>query len=244
MFMADNGRPFPRCKTWLYDSGIKTPFIVHWPQGISKPGDTSNSLISAIDIAPTILELAGLKTLKSFQGISITPLLKDSKASIRNYIFAQRNWHDMEAHERMVRWGKWIYIRNARTNLASWAHSLYNTRAYKELFTLKEKSKLTPAQADVFLVPRPAEMLFNVEKDYHQVNNLAEQPEHNEILTQMRMLLDEWQNRTGDTIPDNLTKDIIDRKTYEQKTHFSTPTRGITPGSERNATNINDPGPR
>jgi len=61
MFMADNGRPFPRCKTQLYDNGIKAPFVVRWPDGFVKPGSVCNSLASVIDIAPTVLDLAGLK---------------------------------------------------------------------------------------------------------------------------------------------------------------------------------------
>ena len=149
----------------------------------------------------------------------------------------------MEAYERMVRWKKWVYIRNARPRLANWAYSLYDTRSYKDLLALQKKSKLTPAQADVFLVPRPAEMLFNIDEDYHQLNNLAEQSEHKEVLDQMRMLLDQWQNRTGDTIPDNLTKDIINRITYKRKADHKSHTRGTTPGSESNATTIIDPGP-
>ena len=58
IFVSDNGRPFPRCKTRLYDSGIKTPLIVFRP-GRVRPG-RSASLVSAIDLAPTILELAGV----------------------------------------------------------------------------------------------------------------------------------------------------------------------------------------
>lgn len=244
MFIADNGRPFPRGKRWLYDSGIKTPLIICWPKGIAKPGSTSHSLVSAIDIAPTILELAALKTPKCFQGISITPLLKDPEASIRNYVFAEQNWHNMESHQRMVRWKKWVYIRNARPSLAHWDPAKYKSLSYQDLLVLQKKGKLTPAQADVFLAPRPVEMLFNIENDYHQLNNLAEQPEQKEILAQMREILNEWQQRTGDTVPANLTKDIIDRKTYELLGNFFEPTYGVTPGSERNATSICDPGPR
>ena len=54
IFMADNGRPFPRCKTRLYDSGIKTPFVVHWPGGLKQKVQVCDSLVSVIDIAPTI----------------------------------------------------------------------------------------------------------------------------------------------------------------------------------------------
>ena len=164
MFMADNGRPFPRCKTWLYDSGIKMPFIVHWPAGIKKAAIT-DSLMSAIDIAPTIIELAGLEKPEAFQGVSFTPLLRKPKVKIRDYCFAEHNWHDTEAHERMVRWDNFVYIRTARPHLANWVHAHRQTLAYKDLFALKAEGKLTPAQDDVFLAPRPVEMLFDVEKD-------------------------------------------------------------------------------
>ena len=58
LFISDNGRPFPRDKTTLYDGGIRTPWIIRWPAEISA-GETSNALVSAVDIAPTFLELAG-----------------------------------------------------------------------------------------------------------------------------------------------------------------------------------------
>src|SRR5581483_1180673 len=58
VFLSDNGRPFPRCKTTVYDSGIKTPFIIRWPRNV-RGGDDCASLVSSIDIAPTLLELAG-----------------------------------------------------------------------------------------------------------------------------------------------------------------------------------------
>ena len=67
IFMADNGRPFPRCKTRVYDSGMKTPFIIKWPQGIKEAGKVCNSLVSAIDIAPTILELCNVPVAECFQ---------------------------------------------------------------------------------------------------------------------------------------------------------------------------------
>src|SRR5262249_19065677 len=59
LFLSDNGRPFPRCKTTLYDSGIATPWIVRWPGHVAA-GSHCDRLVSAIDIAPTILSIAGL----------------------------------------------------------------------------------------------------------------------------------------------------------------------------------------
>jgi arylsulfatase A-like enzyme len=104
-FMADNGRPFPRCKTRLYDSGIKTSFFVHLPNGFQKPGSVCNSLVGVIDIAATILQLAGWKPPLSFPGLSMTALLAEPETSLRQYVLAEHNWHGQIAHERMVRHG-------------------------------------------------------------------------------------------------------------------------------------------
>ena len=66
---ADNGRPFPRCKSRLYDSGIKTPWVVHYPSLVKAPSVTG-SLISSIDLSATCLELAGVEQPACIQGRS------------------------------------------------------------------------------------------------------------------------------------------------------------------------------
>ncbi|MFW5761899.1 MAG: sulfatase, partial [Cyclobacteriaceae bacterium] len=76
LVMADNGRPFPRCKTRVYDSGMKTPFVIHWPAGIKSKGQV-DALVSAIDIAPTFLQIAGLQSPESFQGKSFDKLFNN-----------------------------------------------------------------------------------------------------------------------------------------------------------------------
>ncbi|MHC4623609.1 MAG: sulfatase family protein [Planctomycetota bacterium] len=245
MFMADNGRPFPRCKTWLYDSGIKTPLVVHWPKGIAKPGAVSDSLVSVIDVAPTILELADVQAPASMQGVSFAPLLKDKNRQVRQYAFAEHNWHDQTAHERLVRWRDYVYVRNARPELDNLVAAHWNEPSYRDLFALREQGKLTDAQADVFRSPRPAEALFDMSSDYHQLNNLTSDPNHSQALEHLRKRMDEWQKQTGDTVPENLTQDRFDRKTGKRLFKgLVPPERGTIPGSERDAQSINDPGPR
>jgi len=246
IFMADNGRPFPRCKTRLYDSGIKTPFVIHWPNGLKRKGEVSHSLVSAIDIAPTILELAGLESPPSFQGMSMMPLLADPASSIRNYVFAEHNWHGQIAHERMVRHGSYVYIRNAHPQLPQIC-GLNRECPQKELRALADQGKLTSAQMDPLLEPRPAEELFNVSDDPHQIRNIAEDPEHHKVLEDLRKLMDEWQDRTGDTIPslDKATPDRYDRRTGRPiHGESGRPRGGIVPGQTSGASRINDPGPR
>jgi arylsulfatase len=245
LFMADNGRPFPRCKTWLYDSGIKTPFIVHWPKGIAKPGGLCSSLLSVIDIAPTILELAGVQTPSSMQGVSFVSLLTDPSRQIRRYAFAEHNWHDQAAHERLVRWKNYVYIHNAHPQLDNLVAAHWNEPSYRDLFGLRQQGKLSPAQADVFCSPRPAEALFDVSRDYHQLNNIVADPNHKKALEHLRERMRQWQHRTGDTVPQDMTQDRFDRQTGRRLFKGLVPAkRGTIPGSERDAQNINDPGPR
>jgi len=245
-FMADNGRPFPRCKTRLYDSGIKTPLVMHWPNGSVKPGSVCNSLVSVIDIAPTILGLAGLKPPPSFQGVSMAALLTDPDTSIRQYVFAEHNWHGQIAHERMVRHGDYVYIRNAHPQLPQIC-GLDAQCPQKELRALAAQNKLTPAQMDPLLEPRPAEELFNVREDPHQVHNRSRHPEHRRTLERLGDVMDEWQRRTGDTVPplDKATPDRYDRRTGRPiHGRSGRPQGGIVPGRQTGAPTINDPGPR
>jgi arylsulfatase len=245
IFMADNGRPFARCKTRLYDSGIKTPLIVHWPAGLKQAGVVSDEMVSVIDLAPTLLELAGLTPPETFQGVSIAPLLADPGASIRTYAFAEHNWHGQIAHERMVRHGDYMYIRNAHPQLPQIC-GLDDQCPQKELRAWAEAGKLTPAQMDPLLAPRASEELFHVGHDPHQVKNLANHPQYKKVLEDLRSVMDLWQRRTGDTVPslEVATPDRYDRNTGKPiHGRGGRPKAGIVPGQTSGAQTIHDPGP-
>jgi N-sulfoglucosamine sulfohydrolase len=227
--MADNGRPFPRCKTRVYDSGMKTPFIVFWPAGIRNKGKTTNSLVSAVDIAPSVLDLAGIKPPGRYQGISIKPVLNNPSAEIRNAVYSEHNWHDYEAYERMVRTKDFLYVHNARPNLTNCGPADSKQSATQaSLNLLRDKGSLSPAQADIFISPRPADELYDVNSDPEQLLNLASVPQYRDKLVELKSMLSKWQSDTGDTTPDDLTPDWYDRETgkalkIEQK-------RGVMPG--------------
>ena len=101
LFISDNGRPFPRDKTTLYDGGIRTPWIVRWPAKV-KANSTTASLVSSVDIAPTFLELAGAQPLSGIKGYSFAETLVDPSVNERKYAFAEDHWHDYEDHARAV----------------------------------------------------------------------------------------------------------------------------------------------
>lgn len=198
--MADNGRPFVRAKTRLYDSGIKTPLVVYHPK-LVKPGLVSKSLVSSIDVSATVLELTGLGKDPRMQGISFAPILAYPKATIRDIAFSEHNWHVTQAHERMVRTGDYLYIKN------NFPNQPHREGRDKELLKAYEAGKLTDAQANIFRNPSPEEELFKVSNDPDQLTDLARNPEYRGVLEKMRGLLALWTEQTGDTIPADPTPD-------------------------------------
>lgn len=212
IYMTDNGRPFPRCKTRLYDSGLKTPFIVRW-SGKINPGRT-DALVSSIDIAPTFCELAGAEIPGTFQGYSFLPVLNNPAAKTRDYVAGEHNWHDYQAHERSVRNHRYLYIRNAFPELtASPPADAVGSLTYQEMISMYKAGTLNEYQQDCFFVPRKTEELYDVVNDPLQFHNLAEDPAHASALAEMRTLLDEWIRVYDDKIPENPTPDKFDRLT-------------------------------
>jgi len=237
--MADNGRPFPHSKTRLIDSGIKTPFIVHYPKLINKPGWVSNSLLSVIDIAPTITEIAGIKSSPTFQGKSFTSLLKNPSINFRNYVFAEHNWHDFEAYERMISSSRYLLIENRRTNLdAQGAQDVMSGGAGQSLKREYKVGTLDALQKDIFVTPRSNIELYDRINDPENIQNIAiKEPI---IVKELLLKLKEWQDETGDTEPKDITPDWFSRETLKKLPIFNR--RAEMPGKSRNANLINKPG--
>ncbi len=214
VFLSDNGMPFPRAKATAYDAGIRTPLIVSWP-GATPAGTRYPELTSVIDLAPTLLEAAGASAPESFQGTSFIAALRDQAAAGREYVFAERNWHNCDEHIRAVRGPRYKLIRNAYTELplctpadASRSPSWYSLTA------AREAGQLTRAQARLFEAPRPVIEVYDLEADPHELVNLAGRPEVEAIARQLSRVLDAWIERTEDFPPSRRRRaDNTDRVT-------------------------------
>jgi arylsulfatase len=237
---ADNGRPFPRSKTRLFDDGLKEPLIIRWPAGVPR-GAQTDALASAIDFAPTILELAGLPKPAAFQGVSLVPILRDPRATVRDYVFGEENWHNFQAHVRMVRWGNFVYMRNAwpELPLPGASETFYNPSA-DALKAARARDQLTPLQADVFLQPRPAEEFYDLSADPLQANNLVGTGHPPAELEKLRAVLTRWTQETGDTVPTKPTPTNVVYATGAKTVEFW---RGEPSGAAAHALRINAPGP-
>lgn len=213
LFLSDNGRPFPRDKTTLYDGGIRTPWIVRWPVRI-RPGGICSGLVSTVDIAPTFLELAGAARPDKLEGYSLVPLLSQPDLTVRDHIFAERHWHDYEAYARAVRSERFKYIRNYYPDLPNTPPAdAVRSPTFRVMQRLRATGRLSNAQMNCFLRPRPPEELYDLENDPFELNNLVEDRAHRWVLNGLRRELTNWQLATRDTPPDSRTPDEFDRET-------------------------------
>ncbi len=213
LFISDNGRPFPGAKTTMYDSGIHTPLIARWPKGI-KRGLVADGLVSSIDLAPTILQLAGLPIPPTVQGKSFVPMLTNPKVKTRDAIYAEKNWHDYEDRTRALRTERYKYIRNDYPDLAGTPSAdAGRSPTMDALRRLRKGGKLTLLQRRIFQAPRPAEELYDVIADPREIKNLANDPRFAKTLAELRTKLKQWGDETNDVMPARRTPDEFDRET-------------------------------
>jgi N-sulfoglucosamine sulfohydrolase len=215
LFISDNGRAFPRSKTRLYDSGIRSPWIVRWPEKV-KAGSVCERLVSTIDLAPTFVRLAGLPINKAFEGKDFSPLFEKPDAPIRESIYAEHHWHDFDACERAIRSEQFKYIRNYFNDLPGPPPAdAVRSPTFQAMRRLRDAGKLTEAQKNPFQKPRPVEELYDLTSDPHEMNNLAADPGYATTLAQFRKDLESWQKQTGDSTPVARTPDEFDREIGE-----------------------------
>jgi arylsulfatase A-like enzyme len=189
-FFSDHGAGMPRSKRWLYDSSLRVPFIVRFPDG-KGAGTTSDRLISLIDAGPTALSLAGVKPPAHMQG---RPFLGAHEAPPREFVYGARDRMD-ERNDlcRAVRDSRFKYIRNYMPHRPWAQHVGYmfempTMRVWKKAF---DAGTLNPVQRR-FFERKPFEELYDTQADPHEVRNLADDPSHAGTLDRLRRALDAW----------------------------------------------------
>jgi len=199
IFLSDNGMPFPRCKGTLYDTGIQTPLIFFWKDKIKPAGVHSNGLVSIIDLAPTLLDVAGISEQPDMYGKSFKNLLFDPEKRGRDYIFAERNWHDTDEYMRCVRTETRKLIYNAYYELPHGTPiDISTSPSWYELKKKQKQGLLTPVQAQLFAAPRPMVEIYDLIDDPDELNNVADEQHYYSEGIELATLLRIWQSETGD----------------------------------------------
>ncbi|MBI5396313.1 MAG: sulfatase [Verrucomicrobia bacterium] len=210
---SDNGWQFPRGLANCYDSGCHVPLAIRWP-GVVKPGRRVDDFLDLTDIAPTFLEIAGLKPLPEMTGRSFVGLLRGETQPGRDVMFMERERHanvragDLGYPMRVIRTKQFLYIRNLHPE--RWAAGdpefYWSVGPYGDVdgsptkeFILARKDE--PAMKKFYqlnFAKRPAEELYDLAKDPHQIINVAGRAEYADTKKQLRARLDAWMKSTGD----------------------------------------------
>ncbi len=203
-YFSDHGSGMPRNKRWLYMSGLNVPFMVYFPPKwrhlapkAYEPGGESDRLVSFIDLAPTVLSLAGIEPPDWMQGGAFAGGYQTEESEF-SYGFRGRmdERYDLV---RSVRDKRYNYIRNYMPHRNYGQHLAYmfetpTTRTWRRLF---DEGKLDAVQAK-FWQTKPVEELYDLETDPDEVANLAHSPEHRDVLLRLRKAHVEWANRIRD----------------------------------------------
>jgi N-sulfoglucosamine sulfohydrolase len=188
---GDNGLPFPRCKSNLYDRGANVPLAVRWPAKV-KGGRVAEDFISLSDLAPTFLEAGGLKPTPDMTGVSFLDILTSGKSGQvdpkRDKVFTGMERHTTRRAGgvgypmRAIRTHDYLYIRNFKPD--RWPAG--DPQGYGDIDNSPTKTYMMDHRNepkvkklfDLAFGKRPAEELYDLRKDPDQLNNVADNPQY------------------------------------------------------------------
>jgi len=216
-FLTDHGLTHVRGIQFLYEEGIRVPLIVRFPDKRRK-GTVRRDLVLHIDVAATSLALAGIPIPETMHGVDL--FAQDYQP--RPMIVSGRDRCDETVDViRCVRTERYKYIRNFLPHLPHTQPNRFKdgNPILKVMRELYAEGRLNPLQSLAFSPTRPAEELYDLDRDPHETENLAGRPEHGEILSRLRRRLYEWMMDSNDLglIPEPILEEL--GRKYGNKLH-------------------------
>ncbi len=199
-FFGDHGWGLNRGKRWPYDSGTRVPLLVRWP-GEIKANSVREDLVAFVDLAPTVLRIAGADVPERMQGAPF--LLRKDGVAPRAYAFSARDRMD-ETYDRVrsVRNERYRYVRNYEPDLPYFQYINYMDempimRAWRRLAF---DGKLNDTQKLFMSRTKPKEELYDLDTDPHEINNIAtaESALIQKTRKELSDALDKWVKDTKD----------------------------------------------
>jgi uncharacterized sulfatase len=206
MFFADHGRPMPWGKQWLSVEGLKVPLILRGPE--INAGGIEERLVSLIDLAPSMLQLANLPVPAWMEGHAIL----GAEFPEREHVFAARDrCGDAQDRIRAVIGMDSLLVRNFRHDLSRFNWSNYKEDSYPGLPLLRVLSAsggLNEFQSRWVAPSRPEFEFYDFKNDPQGLQNLVTESKHAATMNNMHAAMDAWIKSTGDrgALPDPATE--------------------------------------
>lgn len=226
---SDNGMPFPRAKTTLYDWGVHMPLAIRWGNRVVT--GERREFVSHMDFAVTFLEAAGIHSPPAMKGRSLLPLLLSVQPDpSRNCVYTGFERHTMCRPDgatypmRAIRTSEYLYIRNYEPSRWPTGGEFLssNKTTHGDVDACPSKTFMLTAKLqpyhDMAFGRRPADELYRLAEDPGQIRNLAQVPELAAVRAQLREALENHLKRTGD--PRMQGKDPWQEYVYHQTTGY------------------------
>lgn len=197
-YYGDHGSGMPRSKRWPSNSGLHVPMVVYFPKKWEhlapaeyKAGGQSDRMVSFVDLAPTVLSLAGIKPPEWLQGNAFAGPHQSQPAP---FLYGERGRMDERMDlVRSVSDGRFVYLRNYMPHVSQAQRVAYQfetptTQVWHDLFVA---GKTNEAQSIFWKVPKATEELYDLTHDRDEVHNLASSPDHTAALAKLRTALRE-----------------------------------------------------
>jgi arylsulfatase A-like enzyme len=197
IFTTDHGDGLPRAKRTVYDSGLKVPLIIRYPDRRGA-GSVRRELVSFVDLAPTILSFTGATPPGWMQG---RVFAGSKRASAPRYVFAAGGRMDEQPQRlKSVRSKRYRYIRNQAASAPRLPPIAYqNVNPVMQAWRKAQAAgALAPHQAQYFTDVSPTEELYDLHADPDEIKNLASDPRYSAVRRELSVALDQWIASTGD----------------------------------------------
>lgn len=200
LFLSDHGMPLPFAKTQVYYHSTRTPLMILWP-GVTKPGAVDDEhLVSAVDLLPTLLDIAALPHPPGMDGRSFAPVLRGEKQDGRDYVVAEYNENSRgDRHPmRSIITREHAYIFNPWSD----GHRIMTTATqgtvtYRRMKALAATDPAIAARLKM-IDHRAPEELYHYAYDPDALTNLIGRPDHADLQTRLTAMLEDWMVRTRD----------------------------------------------
>ena len=204
IFTTEQGAQYPGCKWTCYENGLNVGFIVRW-SGQVKPGSVSDAMIHYVDVAPTLVEMAGGEAIKGLDGRTFLGVLRGKTKrhnSVTYGVHTQMNAIGSPPTGyavRSIRAGKWKYIMNLNHKVTFKNALTQNDKEnYWASWVRTAKTDTKAARLVKRYLNRPAEELYDLSKDPHELNNLAGREKQAKVKARLKQQLQDWMTSQGD----------------------------------------------
>jgi N-sulfoglucosamine sulfohydrolase len=188
IFTTDHGMPFPGAKATLFDRGLGVMLILRGPAPFNG-GRVLDSLVSHIDVYPTVCEYLGIERPPFLEGVSLLELLRGQSTNAREEIFAGSTWHAAYEPQRAIRTERHKYIRR-------WGDR--KTPVLPNTDDGPSKDLLLAAGWANREIPK--EQLYDLLYDPNEADNRLDDPAYAEVLADLSARLERWMQDTSDPL--------------------------------------------